>query len=275
MFSEKFLERVNRLIEIQFAERRKQVPLKISIVKREHAASGSLHSSMTVLRIKETCEREIEIRAILVWQSLVRVIQTLGIESLNDITVDLKQFIRERINSSHAELTELLSQNLMNMMKIDQVSLDEARDHVIAKHEIEIDLYIDTYKKRSEMGGADTEKQSNYHFYGNVGAVQTGPGAEANIVQNLGQDDRSAIEQALALARDAIAAAEEIAEEKRHELVEIVDEATNELGRENPNSTKLQSLLATVATTIQTLASAQPAYQALKGALIPLGIMLP
>ena len=99
--------------------------------------------------------------------------------------------------------------------------------------------------------------------------------AEANIVQNLGQDDRSAIEQALALARDAIASAEEIAEEKRHELVEIVDEATNELGRENPNSTKLQSLLATVASTIQTLASAQPAYQALKGALIPLGIMLP
>ena len=277
MFSQKFLERANRLIDIQFDERRKQVPFEISMVKEEHNARGVLRSSMTVVRIKEICEREIEIRAILAWQSLVRVLQTLGIQSSDDIAVDLKDFLRESINSSYAELTQILRQNLMNMnmMTIEQVSLEEARDHVIAKHEIEIDIYVDTRAKSSENGGAASEHASNYHFYGNVGAVQTGPGALANIVQNLGQEDQEAIKQALVLARDAIAASDEIAEAKRNELVEIVDEARSEIERENPDSTKLQSLFTTVATTIQTLSSAQPAYQALKGALMPFGIMLP
>lgn len=275
MFSEKFMERANRLIEIQFAERRKQIPVEISTVKSKHAAIGALHSSTTVLHIKEICEREIEIRAVIAWQSLIRVLQTLGHESSDDIAGDLKQFMRESINSSYAELTHLLGQNLMNMMKLEQVAMEGARDHVIAKHEIEIDLYVDTREKRSGQHDAGTEQAPTYHFYGNVGAVQTGPGALANIVQNLGREDQEAINQALSLARDAIAAANEIAEVKRNELVEIIDEARNDLDRGNPNGTKLHSLFTTVATTIQTLASAQPAYQALKGALIPLGIMLP
>jgi len=144
MFSEKFLERANRLIDIQFVERRKQVPLAISKVKNEHNARGVLRSSMTDARIKEICEGEIEIRAILAWQSLVRVLQTLGIQSSDDIAVDLKEFLSAVINSSYAELTQILSQNLMNMMTTEQVSLEEARDHVIAKHEIEIDIYVGT-----------------------------------------------------------------------------------------------------------------------------------
>ena len=38
----------------------------------------------------------------------------------------------------------------------------------------------------------------SYNFYGTVGAVQTGPGAIANIVQNLGADEKHAILEALA-----------------------------------------------------------------------------
>ena len=40
MFSEKYLERVNRLIDIQFAERRKQVPFETSKVKKENGGAG-------------------------------------------------------------------------------------------------------------------------------------------------------------------------------------------------------------------------------------------
>jgi hypothetical protein len=275
MLSEKFLERATRLIENHFFERRKQTPVEITKVKEEQAERNAFYSGMTISRIREICEREIEIRAVIVWQSLVRVLETLGDESSDDIAADLKQFMRESINSSFDELTHLLHQNLAKTINPQQVSLEQTRDHLIAKHEIEIDLYVDTRERRSEKNNASAGQSPTYQFYGNVGAVQTGPGALANIVQNLCQEDQEAMKQALSLARDAFAAAKEVAAVKRDELVEIVDEASDELERKNPNSTKLHSLFTTVATAIQTLASAQPAYQALKGALIPLGIMLP
>ena len=275
MLDEKVIERATRLIEVQWNERRNQVPMEISRVKGEANTRGVFHSSMTVLQIKDICEREIEIRSVIVWQSLVRVLRLLGGVPQQNLAEDLKHFVQQRVNEAYEELTRVLSANLMGMMKIEQVSLTPSRDHVIAKHEIEIDLFIDSQAGSSKEPQATVDSTSNYHFYGNVGAVQTGPGAEANVVQNLGTEDRAALEQALSLAREAISVAETISRGKREELLEIVDEATSELSKEKPNNTKLQTVFSTIATTIQSLASAQPAYQALKGALIPLGIILP
>lgn len=109
MFSEKFIERVNRLIGIQFVERRKQVLREISRVTHEYNARGMLHSGMTVFSIKEICEKEIEIRAVIAWQCLVRILQTLGTDSSDNIVIDLKQFMKESINSNYVELTQILS----------------------------------------------------------------------------------------------------------------------------------------------------------------------
>jgi len=274
MFSDKFIERVNRLIDVQLAERRKQMPSEVSKIQSENNARGMLRSSMTILRIKEVCEREIEIRAVITWQCLVRIIKTLPNEQIENLAADLKQFLSESINSNFIELTDILNGNLMNMMRPEQVDMTETKNHAIAKHDIEVDLYVDSLEAADNNGSA-TDNKHDYHFYGNVASVQTGAGATANVVQNLDGDDKEAIKQALALARNAINAAEEIAETKRNELVEIVNDANNELDRSTPNSTKLQTLFITIGTTIQTLASAKPAYQTLKTALLPLGITLP
>lgn len=274
MFNDKFLERVSRLIEVRLAERRKQIPLEIAKIQRENNARGMLNSSMTILQTKEICEREIEIRAVVVWQSLVRVINTLGYESKEILRNDLKEYLLNSIAENFDELTGILNQNLRNMMKPEQVSMSEAKNHAMSKHEIEIDLYVDTLKD-NEKTSQSSSGSHNYNFYGTIGSVQTGSGAQANIVQNLGSEDQEAIKQALALASEAIQAATDIVDTKKNELIEIASQARNELEKETPNSTMLQSMFVTIGTTIQTLASAKPAYQALKGALIPLGIMLP
>ena len=281
MFSEIILDRVNRLIDIQLAERRKQIPLEILKIKNSHNARGVLHSSMTILGIKEICEREIEIRAVLFWQNLVRVMQTIQVQSSDDLSIDLREFMKNKINSSHDELRQLCSSTLGQLFNSSSIernagphSLENTRDHVIAKHEVEIDLYIDTLKSGSV--GTNNNPISNYNFQGStIGAVQTGPMALANVVQNLGMEDRNAIKQALDLTRSAIASTDKILHTQKNELVEIVDEAKNELDQKNPNNTRITSLLQTIASTIQTIASAHPAYQALKSALIPLGITLP
>ncbi|SOE48717.1 hypothetical protein SAMN05446635_0238 [Burkholderia sp. OK233] len=55
----------------------------------------------------------------------------------------------------------------------------------------------------------------------------------------------------------------------------MTDESIVELDKPKPNSLKLTSLLTTLGTTVQTLATAPQAYPLLKTALIPFGIMLP
>jgi hypothetical protein len=142
MLTEKIIERANRFIEVQNAERRKQMSAEITEVKLKYAAQYLLHSSLTVMSIKAICEREIEIRAVIAWRAIVGVLQSLGVESSDEMAEDLKQFMSVSINSSYDELTQILSQNLKNMMRQEQVSLEEARNHAIAKHEMEIGLSI-------------------------------------------------------------------------------------------------------------------------------------
>lgn len=274
MLSEKFLDRVGRLIDVGLAERRKQLPMEIMRVKSEFSARGVLHSSMYVLKIKELCEREIEIRTAIIWRSMVRILRA-GAEEYGGLSDALKRFIYDQIDLAFDELTGILSQNLMGMMTLDKVPLDDARNHAIATHDIEIDLFVDSLTFTEDGQASAASSATNYNFYGSVGAVQTGDKASASIVQNLGASDVDAIRDALALARGAMLAATEIGERPRTELINVIDEATGELSSATPNSTKLNSLLLTIATTIQTMASAKPAYQALKGALLPLGITLP
>jgi len=272
MLDEQLVERATRLVDVQLAERRQQLPLDIQRIQREAAATGNLESGRKVLQIRDVCAHEIGLRATLVWQNLVRVHRIMGSGLTDSLSDDFKAFIRARVEEDFTELTGILSQNLTRNINIGQVSLDEKKEHVIRRHDIEVDLYIDSL----QQGGENEAGQvSNYNFYGNVGAVQTGDGASANIVQNLGQDDKDALTQALQLTRDALLTAQELADDRKQDLVGIVDEVSTELQSASPNNTKIKSLFQGIATSIQTIASAGPAYQALKGALVPFGIMLP
>ena len=102
------------------------------------------------------------------------------------------------------------------------------------------------------------------------------PASSANIIQNLGAKDREAL---ISCARfqleSSCRAFKDMTERKRSELGEIVEECIQQSASQTPNNTKLFTLLNILGITVQSIASAQPAYQALKTALIPLGIMLP
>lgn len=115
----------------------------------------------------------------------------------------------------------------------------------------------------------------NYNFYGAVGSVQTGANATANVVQNLGADDRASLLSAIQQVRDALSNSPSVGEQQRSELLEIADECASQMTASAPNNTKLLTMFNVLGTAIQSIASAQPAYQALKGAILPLGITLP
>ena len=150
MLPEKIKERTSRLLEVQIAERRSQLPKDIAVTRNHFGLNGTLQSSMYCLAVKEVCEREIEIRSVLAWQAIVRIMRTLAAEASTVEPSDVKIYIREKISVAHAEITDVLGQNLFNVMKIEQLPLNETRDHAIEKHEVEIDLYFDSIRLSAE-----------------------------------------------------------------------------------------------------------------------------
>lgn len=116
---------------------------------------------------------------------------------------------------------------------------------------------------------------NNFNIQGNVGSVQTGANAVANVVQNLGTDERTALVSALQQVKEAIGIAPSLPEPQRRELLEIAHECSSQLESESPNDTQLLNMFNILGTTIQSIAGVQPAYQVLKTALLAVGITLP
>ena len=276
MIDPEMKERFDRLIEVQLNERRKQIPGEISRINASAASRGMYNSSVPLVNIFELLSRETEIRVILAWESLVRVHRLFGSIMGDSLRADFKEEIKSQALIAHSELSTVLNQILeKSPIKSVNLNLDETLKASLNKHDIEIDLYFDSLEKKVIATGVSASVPHQYNFYGNVGAVQTGANSSANVVQNLGQDDKHVLVEALTQVNEALETIRDMAENKRDELMEMVKECIEISNSQNPNNTKLLTMLNVIGITVQSYASAQPAYQALKAALIPLGITLP
>jgi hypothetical protein len=272
MLDERIRERAKQLIIVQFAEREEQLKKDLGLAKADFSRDGIYHSSMMLRKLQEIIVRELEIRTMLAWESIVRVHRTLGSEVISNLKVDLQKELFKYIDQEDDALSRLLEEERLRVDKGASLSLTEAVKHVKAKHEIEIELYVDSLEQAKQVSQPPAPV---YHFYGNVGAVQTGLYASANIIQNLGEADKEFLFNALSMIKDTLASIREMSETQRKELTQMVEETLTEIKSAQPNNTKVKAILNTLAISIQTVASAQPAYQALKSALLPLGITLP
>ncbi len=265
-------DKLDRLIRSLWANREQDAPKQIAQMKASHHAHGIFPCSTTTVKLNEILSRELEARDILVWQAIVRVQKIVGVDRSLDLTV----YFKDIFNKYHQETLNTLLATFKNETKMFPTSiastLPGASKMSKNKHDIEIDLYVDSIK------GTDEETPSQpatYNFYGNVGAFQSGAGSTANVVQNLTEPDKQEIVNALNEVKLAIQDFSNREEREINELVEVVDESIEELGKTNPNNTKLYACFNILSGSIQAIANAGPAYQALKTALIPLGILLP
>jgi hypothetical protein len=266
--------RFEKLLEARISEQRKQFQLELGQIDAQAASYGRFHSGSRLLRLQQVHESELAIRAILTWESLVRVHRTFGCPMSDTLREDLKAEMSSRIAQCFSELNWSLTDRVQKTQANLPFSLNEARLAVAAKHDIEIDLYVDSLSTNTLQQGTPAMTQ-NYNFYGNVGSVQTGANSVANVVQNLDADDRASLSSALQQVKEALSVTPSIEDTQRRELLEIAEECASQMAAKAPNNTKLLTMFNVLGTAIQSIASAQPAYQALKMALLPLGITLP
>jgi hypothetical protein len=139
MLSDEITATADRLLEVRYAERRKRLSTEIAEIKLKYAARYMLNSSLTVMSMNAFCGQEIVIRAGIAWQVMLEVLPSPGDACSEDMLGDLDRFMRVNIDASFAEVTQILIQDIEKMMRPERVSLEEARNHAIAKYEIEID----------------------------------------------------------------------------------------------------------------------------------------
>lgn len=111
--------------------------------------------------------------------------------------------------------------------------------------------------------------------HGSIGAVQTGPGSTANVLQQCVQGDTAALQSALETLRMALERAQALDADMQRDLVADIDRAYAELREEKPSKGRLLRWLGGIGAVVQGAGSIQPAYAAVKVLANQLGIPLP
>lgn len=274
ILSDVAIERFHTLCRVQFAEGARLLDMQIARINAECAAKGLIGSGARLHMLEHAAITALGDRAIQIWRNLVRVHQTYGNENADDAANEFRRFFEDTLRQAFEAIDAKLraAQSLGGAKQLSTGSFQGELNHQIDKHFVEIDLYCED----SARNAMTNEKQTahNYHFYGAVGAVQTGGNAVSNISQSIGADEKERLKQALREVQAELAASSAAAG-TREELEQVINESVTELDQPKPNGLRLTSLLNAVGQTIQTLSAAPQAYQLLKSAVLPLGIVLP
>lgn len=256
MLDPKVIELVDRMVRVQFEERREQLQREIILVQNQATMHGAGRSGRVMVQVTDLCAHDIEIRTLIVWQTLRRVISETGIVPSEAVAQDLKDLVTSYRSAITAVPSELVNRVVTNIGIRSEQSLDNALDKAMRKVTSEIDLFVLSLLRRAEAKDQQAgSPQPVFNIYSPVGGIQTGPSATANVVQTLAPQDKEALIKALDLVRAALSDVDDLPANPKGDVIELVAEAESEVGKSSPNQTRLRSILATMASAIQTVGS--------------------
>jgi hypothetical protein len=244
-------------------ERRRLFPRQIASINESMTLRGLGRSSFRTQAIQEACEQEMATRAALAWTEIRTVLAAVGVRFTEDLAGDLKAEVKEHLHTG--DLVQVV-----NGAGGDDQQLRGSLDRTLRMIGSDIDLYAVNLKRVAEQQGR--AGQPIYNFLGPVGAVQTGAGSVAHVVQSIGAGDREALLRALEALGQAVAAVKDLAAERRVDILQLVDDSKRELAKERPNTLRLPGLLRDLATAVQTIPAAQEAYETLRALMTALGL---
>lgn len=279
MIDPQILKITDERIKIEIEQQNQHLRDEIKRVSAEMAARGLGHSGAMIGSISKLYKQYIKNQAHLIWQTLFRFITTSGISYSESLASDLKEIVSKYLPESFPDFKNYIlksashfgSDNIYNEVESDLAS---TRGHTLRLIGTEIDLFVYSLREKSKIKESDN-KSTILNIYSPVGSIQTGDNAMANIIQNIDTDLKLQLDDTLKVIADGLEQLDALPAHQKHEINDIVSEGREELKKDKPNSLKLKSLLTTIGTTIQTVASMKPAYDTLKQLLTYFGVSLP
>lgn len=145
--------------------------------------------------------------------------------------------------------------------------------HLASVHNL-IGLYLWTMRKVPMQSQTPSVNQTNVTINGPVGSVQTGSHVVANVQQHWSQGEADNLVQALQQLRAAIGGAQGLDAAAREDLAINIDKAQTEVNAGSPNRERLLNWLGGIGAAVQVVASAQPAFEAVRNAARLFGLPL-
>ncbi len=279
MIDAKVIELARRGLRPVLEKRVEELGESIVRIQSEFAVRGTSQSTMAAQAVQKRCAQEVAQAVEIAWKNLWRVLSNLRLASEELEAERLKGEIREEI-AQHLGIVESILREKATLAagagfaKEMVAALRWAIERAFAAADAEIDLFVHAAAAARERS-ASTAAAPTFNIYSPVGAIQTGPHATATIIQNLGTDERRALDAALKVLQESLNAVRETTGLNSEELIEITVAARAELEKSKPNGSLLASLLAGLATAVQTVGALEPAYTTLKAAAAAVGITLP
>lgn len=265
----------DRLLESEFHRREQSLSRETLTIREKATFQNALRSSGTMLLVKDLACRELRARTYLAWELLQRSLSDTGVTLDSNLADELFTWVQRVLEVQFQEMVRYIDRTLTPLgLNAGAGPLQDEATALKKEVRTRIDYLVLTLERRVS-DSAPSASTNVMHFYGTVGAVQTGSLSSASVAQQMTQADLTAIASALARVADEIGAASDLAADDRAALAEVISEVRDELRKEKPNPLRVRHLAMGIAGGIQTVASLQPAYQAVKMAVLPLGVVLP
>jgi hypothetical protein len=277
MLDERITQFVHEAVRIRAHEFDQELAMRLLSVDTEAALAGQPGGSGRAKGYSIELRQDLRNRAHYIFLEIQRALgqypQPLN-ETVRNYLVGLHV---TEVRSQCSELQRMLQERFRNAAAfgaspVDALcsQLNDECTHLREKYTLEIEVFWRTQEQRSNpvAGPAGVVIQ------GNVGVVQTGAFASATVTQNVGAEDRAAMLRALNLVAATFRDSQQLADEHRRQVLEVVDQAKAATRQERPNPSLLLGMFAVICETLQTLAASQPAMPALRAAALPFGIAI-
>lgn len=278
MIDSDLISLADRKITQAFEEQNDKLSLELGKIRAEAAQRGVIRSSHYILNVQKACEHTTIERGRLVWDILFRCITTVGISYDESI----EQQLKTAVDKHFPEHMNGLKYHVVEAARISGMSdiisklpdgIGGARSSALRKIHNEIDLFLMSLKnKRVETPYAPP--QINIHN-SNIGALQTGAGSIANVTQQIDTQAIQEIVKALTLLKKELPSIEELPQNNKSDIIELVDDGIAELKKDKPNFSKIKSFISTIGEAISVTADLKPAYETLKSVATIIGLTLP
>lgn len=276
MIKQDILKIANDQIELEIRDQTDRIIKEFNRKKSNLYARRIQNSSPAWNEITSFCSEAVNERAQLVWQTIHRIITTSGISFSESLTDQLKQIVVNHLPEKLEDIKGLLEKYLPNSGSLDLTvrlnQIETVRKNALEKVYNEIELFVFSLKYKKE--GA--EAASNIiNINSPVGAIQTGSNSITHIYQNINPEDKEQLLKALRSVEEALGRIDSLPPHSKNEIIDLVKDGKDELGNKNSNTMKLRKIFTAIGFSIQTVANLQPAYEALKQALLLIGTQMP
>jgi len=153
MLPNDFKDRIHEYIQPRFDECRTKLPQDVSLKCNEMTLKGQASSGLLLTEVNKIFEQQIETRVAIVWEAINRIATAMNIAYSDTLISDLKMEVLQHyvpislweLPNSYPKTSLMTEERILSQLR---QNLTEKRDRELKKVNGEIDLFVDSLRRK-------------------------------------------------------------------------------------------------------------------------------